>query len=91
MALLTIFTAPKPFTDPHIRTIQRNAICSWMQLDGAEVLLVGGEPGLAETAAEFGLPHLPDVRRNAWGTPLVSSIFDLARRRSAAPLRSPSD
>jgi len=84
---LTIFTAPKPFTNPHIRTIQRNAIQSWLQL-GAEVqvVLVGAEEGIAETAAEFGVRHCPDVRCNASGTPLVSSIFDLARRAGESPL-----
>ena len=29
---ITIFTAPKPFTDPHIDLIQRNAIRSWRDL-----------------------------------------------------------
>jgi len=83
---LTIFTAPKPFTNPHIATIQRNAICSWDALIGAQVLLIGDEPGLAELAAELGLLHLPQVRRNAQGTPLVSSIFELARQEADAPL-----
>lgn len=87
MSYLTIFTAPKPFTDPHIRIIQRNAIQSWLQLgEDVRVLLIGDEDGLAEVASEFGLLHLPDVKRNAWGTPLVSSIFDLARRNSDSPL-----
>jgi len=56
MAYLTIFSAPKPFSDPHIATIQRNAIRSWREL-GAEVdvILVGEEPGLAEAAREHGL------------------------------------
>jgi len=83
---LTICTAPKPFTDPHIALIQRNAIRNWLSLAGVEVLLVGDEPGLAETAAEFGVAHLPDVERNEWGTPLIPSIFALARRRSAGRL-----
>jgi hypothetical protein len=85
--LLTIFTAPKPFTNPHIATIQRNAIQSWTHLgSNAAVMLVGDEPGLAEVAAEHHIPHLPQVRRNEAGTPLVSSIFDLARQASASPL-----
>lgn len=86
MAFLTLFTAPKPFANPHIAVIQRNAIRSWLLLPDVEVLLIGDETGMAETAAEFGIPHLLDVRRNDWGTPLVSSIFDLARRRASAPL-----
>ncbi|MDD5368451.1 MAG: hypothetical protein PHQ40_05155 [Anaerolineaceae bacterium] len=87
MPRLTIFSAPKPFTDPHIDTIQRNAICSWLQLGAeVEVILIGEEAGLAEAAAQLGVRHLPQVQRNAQGTPLVSSIFDLAREHSSSPL-----
>jgi hypothetical protein len=86
MTLLTIFSAPKPFTDPHIALIQRNAIGSWTHLPETEVILVGEESGLAETAREFGVQHLPDVARNPEGTPLVSSIFSLARQASTSPL-----
>ncbi len=84
---LTIFTAPKPFVDPHIATIQRNALQSWRHLgDGVEVLLVGDEPGMAELAAEYGLRQLKKVACSQGGTPLVSSIFSLARAASASPL-----
>jgi hypothetical protein len=86
MTLLTLFSAPKPFTDPHIALIQRNAIGSWMRLPETEVILVGDEPGLAEVAYEFGVKYLPDVARNPGGTPLVSSTFSLARQASSAPL-----
>ncbi|MFQ5615356.1 MAG: hypothetical protein ACE5GO_02720 [Anaerolineales bacterium] len=83
----TIFTAPKPFTNPHINIIQRNAIRSWLHLgEDVEVILVGEEAGLAEAASELGVTHLPNVERNQWGTPLVSSIFGLARQHSAASL-----
>ena len=87
MKNLTIFSAPKPFTNPHINIIQRNAIQSWKHLgDDVFVILVGEEEGLADVAAEFGVLHLPDVLRNDWGTPLVSSIFELARDSSESPL-----
>ncbi len=80
MSFLTIFTAPKPFTNPHIATIQRNAIQSWLHLgEEVEVILVGEEAGLGEASAELGVRRLPDVARNEQGTPLVSSIFSLAR------------
>lgn len=86
MPLLTIFTAPKPFTNPHIAMIQRNALRSWLALgEEVEVLVIGEEEGLAETAAELGIRHLPQVERSAYGTPLVSSMFALARH-SNAPL-----
>lgn len=87
MSQLTIFTAPKPFTNPHINLIQRNAIQSWMHLGPeVDVILIGQEQGLSEIAQEFGLLHLPDVARNSFGTPLVSSIFELARQASQSPL-----
>jgi hypothetical protein len=86
MPFLTLFSAPKPFRDPHIHLIQRNAIQNWLQLPDVEVLLVGQEDGLAEAAAELGVRLLPQVARNPQGTPLVSSIFQLARQASQSPL-----
>jgi hypothetical protein len=86
MSFLTIFSAPKPFTNPHINVIQRNAIQSWQRLgDETRPVLVGQEDGLAEAAAEYDVCLLPDVERNAAGTPLISSIFSLARRASDSP------
>ncbi len=87
MSLLTLFTAPKPFTNPHIALIQRNALRSWLALgDDVQVIVIGEEEGLDETAREYGVLHLPQVVRNESGTPLVSSIFDLARQHSDSPL-----
>jgi hypothetical protein len=84
---LTLFTAPKPFANPHINLIQRNAIQSWQRLgENVRVILVGEEAGMAEVATEFGVTHLPQVKRNRDGTPLVSSIFELARQHSPDPL-----
>jgi len=86
MTLLTLFSAPKPFTDPHIAIIQRNAIETWVRLPDTSVLLIGDEPGMAQVAAEFGIRHFPDVACSAEGTPLISSIFEIARRNSDSPL-----
>ena len=84
--MLTIFTAPKPFTNPHIDLIQRNAIRSWVALGPeVEVLLIGEEEGLAEAARELGVRHLPQVQRNDQGTPLIPSIFNLARQETDKP------
>ena len=85
-ALITIFSSPKPFSDPHIATIQRNAIQSWLHLgDVVNVLLIGEEPGIEQVVDEYSLDHIPAVDRNQSGTPLVSSIFNLARDRSKSP------
>ncbi|MBV6397554.1 MAG: hypothetical protein HFACDABA_03168 [Anaerolineales bacterium] len=86
MTLLTLFSAPKPFTDPHIAMIQRNAIRSWTLLPDVEVILLGEETGLAEAAKEFGVKHIPNVARNESGVPLISSMFQLAREHSNSDL-----
>src|ERR1700690_3689096 len=82
MPLITFFTAPKSFADPHIAIIQRNALRSWTQLPEVEVIMLGIEEGLAEAARELGIQHIPDVECNPSGTPLVSSMFQLARKNS---------
>ena len=84
--ILTIFTAPKPFINPHIITIQRNAIRCWQHLEGSEVFLVGDEPGIAATATELGVKHLPGVACNVLGTPLIGSIFNMAQQAASSSL-----
>ncbi len=86
MPLITLFSAPKPFTDPHIAMIQRNAIKSWTLLPDVEVILLGEEIGLAEAAKELGVKHLPNVARNEAGVPLISSMFQLARENANSDL-----
>ena len=87
MALITLFSATKPFTDPFIATIQRNAIQSWTRLGWeVEVMLVGDESGSKEIADEFNLRYLPQVERNQWGTPLVRSLFEQVRQASDSPI-----
>src|SRR5258706_3264653 len=86
MPFITLFSAPKPFTNPHIAMIQRNAIKSWTLLPDVEVILLGEEIGLAEAARELGVKHLPNVARNESGTPLISSMFQLARANSNSDL-----
>ncbi|HWR65408.1 MAG TPA: hypothetical protein VN364_04770 [Bellilinea sp.] len=87
MAFLTIFTTPKPFTNPHIATIQGNALANWQAL-GADVavIVLGDESGAAEAATDYGALHLPEVARNAAGTPLISDLFEQARAHADGPL-----
>jgi hypothetical protein len=86
MSLITLFSAPKPFTNPHIAMIQRNAIKSWTLLPDVEVILLGEEEGLAEAARELGVKHIATVERNANSVPLISSMFKLARENSNSDL-----
>lgn len=86
MPLITLFSAPKPFINPHIAMIQRNAIKSWTLLPDVDVILLGEEEGLAEAARELGVKHIAHVKRNANGVPLISSMFKLARENSNSDL-----
>jgi hypothetical protein len=89
MAELTIFSTPKPFTDPFIATIQRNAIRSWTLLKPqVDVILLGDEPGLAQVTEEYGVRHISEVECNEWGTPLVRSLFEQVEETSQTSLLS---
>jgi hypothetical protein len=86
MPLITLFSAPKSFTNPHIAVIQRNAIQSWTLLPDVEVILLGEETGLNDVAKEFSVTHVRNVARNESGTPLISSMFQLTRENSHGDL-----
>jgi hypothetical protein len=86
MSFITFFSAPKSFTNPHIAMIQCNAIKSWTLLPDVEVILLGEETGLAEAARDLRVRYIPGVDRNESGTPLISSMFKLARKNSNSEL-----
>jgi len=84
--MITIFAMPKAFRG-HIDVIQRNAIKSWTRLSiKPEIILLGTDEDTAEVAREFGLRHIPEVARNAEGTPLVSDLFAQGQRYAANDL-----
>jgi len=65
------------------RVIQENAIHSWAELGPRpEILLIGDEPGVAQMAHRYGCRHIPQVERNRWGTPLLGSVFEIARQEA---------
>lgn len=87
MTELTIFTAPKPFMDPHITAIQRNAIQSWMRLgEGVQVILMGKDAGVDTLAEEWNLLHVPDVATSGKGIPFIGDMFAKARQNSDSPV-----
>jgi hypothetical protein len=87
MTILTIFTTPKPFINPHIATIQRNAIRSWKSLgEDVKIFLVGEEEGVATVADDISVEYIPEVDRNTSGTPLISSIFQKVHQQSSSAL-----
>lgn len=77
--MLTLFTTPKPFVG-HIAVIQRNALQSWKSLHPeVEVILFGNEENAAAVCRELGIRHVPEVRRNGYGTKYLAGIFDQAQ------------
>ena len=83
--MLTIFTTPKPFRG-HIHDIQWNALKSWTLLEPRpQILLLGNEFGAEDAARELGLIHLPEIRRNTRGTPLLSDLLLQAQQHARFP------
>lgn len=81
--MITIFTVPKPFQDEHIKIIQLNAIRSWKLLKPCcEVILLGKDKGVAEAAESLKVKHIPDIEYSWNNTPILSSVFALAKKYS---------
>ena len=77
--MVTFFTIPKPF-EGVIGTTQKNSIRSWLTVHpGSEVIVFGNEKGAVEAANEIGFRHVKEIRRNRFGTPLISEAFQIAR------------
>ena len=77
--MITIFTTAKGFVG-QTAISQINAIRSWQALSpDVEVILFGDGTGYTETAQRLGIVHIPDVATSEQGTPLVNSMFALAR------------
>jgi hypothetical protein len=84
--LVTILTAPKPFVDPHIITIQNNALRSWKALgDQVDIIILGNDAGISEAVQPMNISHFPDVACNEKGTPLISSMLEIGRSASNSP------
>ena len=84
--MLTLFTIPKAFVG-HIGTIQRNALRSWAALEGAQVVLVGDEEGVAAAAAEAGAEHVGELAITGAGTPRLDDAFAQVEQVARTPLR----
>lgn len=73
--MLSLFTTAKPFRG-HINVIQRNALRSWKRLHpDIEIILFGDDEGSAEIAREFGIRHMPQVRRSESNVILLDDMF----------------
>jgi hypothetical protein len=79
--MVTIFTNPRPFKGP-FEIIQRNAIKSWLKLkpECQIVLFEDEEKTVSKIAGEFGVQCVTQVKRDEFGTPLLSDVFDRVRK-----------
>src|SRR3954469_24543707 len=84
--MLTIFCTAKDFTG-HFKVIQENAIRSWTLLrPRPEIVLLGDGEGYAAVSRELGIRHYSDVECNEYGTPLLSSMFEIVQEIASNPV-----
>ena len=78
--MLTIFSCPKAFQGT-VGVAQRNAIQTWARIaPKPEIILLGDEEGTDEACQESGIRHIPSLKKNEFGTPLVNSLFKEAEK-----------
>lgn len=70
---IIFFCCPKPWT-AEFKDIQTLAISSWREF--GPVYILGDESGNSEAAKSLDCIHIPDIQKNEWGTPILTSIFD---------------
>ncbi|NOQ22413.1 MAG: hypothetical protein GQ565_07170 [Candidatus Aegiribacteria sp.] len=77
--MLTIFTTAKPFIGK-IKVNQYNAIRSWKALPvEKEIILFGEGEGYSKAVSDLNIEWIPEVETSSQGTPLVNSMFQIAR------------
>lgn len=81
--MITFFSVPKAFKG-HIGTIQTNAIESWLQLQPTpEIILLGNDAGVAETAQNYNLRHIPQLKYHPeWKAPLLDDIIQTSKNEA---------
>jgi len=84
--MLTLFSVPKPFVG-EVAVLQENAIGSWTRLGAdCEVILFGDEAGIAQAASRFATRYVPEISRNASGTPILSDVVARAEKIASHPI-----
>lgn len=81
--MLTLFFVPKAF-EGNFAIIQENAIRSWISIihPRPKIILLGNEKGAKDICTKYNLTHIPHVKRNKFGTPLLDDIFKKAENRA---------
>lgn len=77
---MTIFSIPRAFTGS-TAILQRNAINSWLNLPcKPTIILFGDDEGVGDVCSEFGLVHIPVVRKNEYSNYYLDEVFDAAKK-----------
>lgn len=72
---VSFFCIPKPFIG-HNEIIQRNSLQSLLRLVPSDhIFIFGNENGADKVSQEYGINHIPDIRKTDLGTPLLSDAF----------------
>ena len=80
--MITFFSAPRPFKDL-FSIIQKNAISSWINLDGdKEIILFSEENYFFDNS----VINTNNFKRNNLDTPIISSLFFEAQIKGKGPL-----
>lgn len=82
--MLTLFFVPKAF-EGKFAIIQENAIKSWISIihPRPQIILLGDEKGAKDICTKYNLIHIPHIRENNFGTPLLDDVFKKAQGRAA--------
>ncbi len=81
--MLTLFSTPRPFKGSFNR-IQRNSIESWKAVcPDCQIILFEDEDGTtSKIAEELRVECVKNRESSKFGTPLLSSLFDIAKEKS---------
>lgn len=84
--MITLVTTCKPFEgiSDHI---QRTALRSWKSL-GADVMVLGDDPGVASACREMGIWHIPKIPYTRDGAPDLHGLLETAKEASRTELMS---
>ncbi len=90
---IILSSCPKPFIGPFI-DIQSNAVDSWIALNHVmshvkvHIYLIGDEENIEKACEINKINHISNVKRNEFGTPLISDIFKITQSIDVSTVRN---
>lgn len=90
---IILTSCPKPFVNSFV-DIQSNAIDSWIALNRisphvkVHIYLIGDEENIEKACDINKIHHIPKVKRNEYGTPLISDLFKITQSIEINPNRN---